>query len=313
MAELVVEVRDSHHRIQGFYPLRALPASIGRGYDNDIILDDPHVCARHLVIDGDESGWQVRDDDSVNGVQGNDGERADYHVSSGDEIVIGRTHLRFFAPDHPVDAARRLHDRSNILDGLLVMGGILGLLSVMMLVFAFNDYLTIEREVQVEKLIVGTLPVVVAVLIWAGGWSLLAYIVRRHLYFYYFLSISVVYVLLDLILEILIRLVAFNIINSWIIEALSYFTGGILLVGLFYASMRQAFVISTRRALSLANIFSWGLVAVFVFVAYANRAEFSRNPDYPAELKPPMVRVVPLQSFDRFMQNTESMLDEFKQ
>jgi hypothetical protein len=75
--------------------------------------------------------------------------------------------------------------------------------------------------------------------------------------------------------------------------------------------MHQAFAVSARRKLLLANGFSWGLVLVFVFVSYANRPEFDHNPEYPAELKAPLVRVAPLESFEVFMNDTSNMLNDF--
>jgi len=311
MAELVVEARDAHRRILALYPVDHFPLAIGRGYDNDIILSDPHVCPRHLLVEPDEHGWRAQDLESVNGLSGNGASAPEIHLDSGDEIIIGKTHLCFYSPDHPVAATRNVHEKTGLREAARAMAIVWALLSLLVLGFAFNDYLTITTQVQVEKLIAGTLPVVAAVFIWAGGWSLLAYIVRRRLHFYYFLGVSVAYVLLDMLLESVIGVVAFNIVNSWILEALSYFTGGVLLVALFYASMHQAFAISSRRKLVLANLFSWGLIAMVVFVVYANKPDFDRNPEYPAELKPPVMRIASLEKFDVFMNDTETMLKEF--
>ncbi len=301
MAGLVVEARDSHRRLLGFYPVDHFPVTIGRGYDNDVILADPYVSASHLHVETAEQGWLVHDRDR----------QKNLHVGSGDELVIGKTHLRFFAADYPVPPARNLHEKLNILQALKVFSVAWLLLSVLVIMLALNDYMSASRDIQLEKYIAGTLPVVAGVLVWAGAWSLLAYIVRRRPYFYYFLAVSTVYVLLDIGLEILVNIAAYNLLNDRVADALSYFAGGLLLVVLFYASMHRAFVVSRRRKLVLANGFSWGLVAVFVFVAYANRPEFNRNPEYPAELKVPLVRMSPLQPLDLFLDDTEKMIDDF--
>lgn len=311
MARLVVEARDAHRRILGLFPVDDFPLAIGRGYDNDIILADPHVCPRHLQVDRDEQGWRVRDLGSINGTVGASAAATEMHLQSGDEIVIGKTHLRFFAPDHPVAATRNLQEKTGLLEAARAMAIAWALLSMLVLGFAFNDYLTLTSELQLQKLIAGTLPVVGGVLVWAGGWSLLAYIVRRRPYFYYFMGVSVAYVLLDILLESVVGILAFNIGNNRIVEALSYFTGGLLLVGLFYASMRQAFAISGRRRLLLANLFAWGLVAVVVFLVYANKPEFARDPEYPGELKPPVMRIASLEKFEVFMDDTRTMLKKF--
>ena len=34
---------------------------IGRGYNNDIIINDPHVCAEHIAIHNDGDNWIIQD------------------------------------------------------------------------------------------------------------------------------------------------------------------------------------------------------------------------------------------------------------
>ena len=151
-------------------------------------------------------------------------------------------------------------DKLNLTE-LVKTTGIVWLLLSVLVVFAFAsyDYLTTSEEVHIEKLIAGTLPIIGGVLLWAAIWSLLSYVVRRKLYFYVFLTITVVYVLIDLFLEWLLGIVAYNVINVFISEALSYFTGGLLLAAFFYASMHYALAISKRRKFMFANLFSLGI------------------------------------------------------
>ena len=234
------------------------------------------------------------------------------NIKSGDEVVIGKTHLRFMSSGHPVAPAKVLHDKINIIEAVRAMSFILVLLCLLIVAFAGYDYMSLSDEVHIDKLIASTLPVIGGVLMWAAIWSLLAFIARRKLYFYYFLTVSTIYVLADLVLELIIGIVSFNVINTLISEALSYFTGGLLLVAFFYASMHKAFAISKRRKFVLANLFSWGLVAVVLFVVYANKPEFSRKPEFPVELKPPFARVVSAESVGEFMAETDTMLKEFK-
>jgi hypothetical protein len=311
MARLVVEARDSHRRLLGFYSIDCFPATIGRGYSNDVIIADPYVCANHLLVETVEQGWQVSDQSQLNGLHTEQGRQQNLQVNSGDELVIGKTHLRFFAADHPVSPARNLHEKLNILQALKGFSIAWLLVSLLVIMFAVNAYMSASREIHVERLIAGTLPIVAGVVVWASVWSLLAYIVRRRTYFYYFLTVSTVYVLLDFGLEILVNIVAFNILDDWLAHALSYFTGGLLLAALFYASMQRAFSIPQRRRLLLANGFSWGVVMAIVFVVYANQPEFNRNPEYPAELKVPLMRLAPLQPLDVFISDAEKMTNDF--
>ena len=66
MAELIVEIHDAHRRMPAYRHIARFPLSIGRGYNNDIILNDPYVAAEHLVIDTAEHGWVLRQIDMTN-------------------------------------------------------------------------------------------------------------------------------------------------------------------------------------------------------------------------------------------------------
>ncbi|NKI34656.1 FHA domain-containing protein [Wenzhouxiangella sp. XN79A] len=84
---------------------------IGRGYDNDVILTDEHVDARHarLVFDDEGRLW-IEDRGSVNGIRR---PRHRSHlkreqVRSGDVFLIGRSRVRILLGDHPVPAAVKI-------------------------------------------------------------------------------------------------------------------------------------------------------------------------------------------------------------
>ena len=57
MAQLIVEIHDTHRRLPAYRHITRFPLSIGRGYTNDIILNDPFVAAEHIVLEVAEDGW----------------------------------------------------------------------------------------------------------------------------------------------------------------------------------------------------------------------------------------------------------------
>lgn len=106
-AELVAHARDAVQApgpyvawLEGeevrIVPVRpGKPVSLGRSLSADVRFDDATVSRRHalLVCDGDTV--RVIDDRSLNGVFVN-GERVRARVlADGDEIVVGRYHMRF--------------------------------------------------------------------------------------------------------------------------------------------------------------------------------------------------------------------------
>ncbi|HAT33571.1 MAG TPA: hypothetical protein DCW29_22835 [Janthinobacterium sp.] len=83
--------------------VNALPIRLGRGYDNDFILDDAHTAARHAVIEDDGAGGLVlRDLGSQNGSI-HRGRRQSSIVLGGDTVVrLGHTNLRVRGADFAV-------------------------------------------------------------------------------------------------------------------------------------------------------------------------------------------------------------------
>jgi hypothetical protein len=93
----------ARHKVRCATPADAV--HVGRGYDNDVILDDPYVAARHLRIVRDENGALIAEDlGSANGlVASEDRRRLGRAVLDGKRsIQIGRTRLRVREADHPV-------------------------------------------------------------------------------------------------------------------------------------------------------------------------------------------------------------------
>lgn len=309
MAQLIIEVQDHSRGHRTYYPVADFPVTIGRGYGNNIILSDPHVCAEHLIVSKNENGgWLVKDLESMNGIQRHAEQQTNQdpiHLASGDYLVVGKTRLRFVSPEHPIEPAKVLHGKASFIAALRSLAIVWSLLTLLVSGYAMNEYLASSVEVHIEKLIADSLAVVGGVLIWSSLWALLAFIVQRKLNFHYLLAVSIVYVLFDTLLSNVIDYVAFNANSILVAEVLSYITAGVLLAGLFYASMRKCLMVSKKKNLLLANVFSWGVVVVIGFVVYANQSEFRQDPEYPAEIKPPFGRLAATQTLDEFLIETD--------
>ena len=67
--KLILQVKDIDGRgIINHYKINEFPTTIGRGCNNDIILNDPYICENHIQIDAaEENKWLLKDLDSLNG------------------------------------------------------------------------------------------------------------------------------------------------------------------------------------------------------------------------------------------------------
>jgi hypothetical protein len=72
---------------------------IGRGNDNELVLDTKHVSRYHAVLLAGPANTTIEDLNSTNGVFVN-GKRIARHVlKAGDRVTVGRTHFRYTVRD----------------------------------------------------------------------------------------------------------------------------------------------------------------------------------------------------------------------
>ena len=67
LAVIDIQERDGHYRQR--HEVQRWPVSIGRGLDNDIVLDDPHVAARHLDLREEDGQVRFTVGETRNGVR----------------------------------------------------------------------------------------------------------------------------------------------------------------------------------------------------------------------------------------------------
>ncbi len=164
---------DVLHRHQ----IDRLPIRLGRGYDNDYIVDDAYSAARHAVIEDDgKGGLLLRDLGSKNGVI-HRGKRAASVAMTGDTVVrLGHTTLRVRAANFPVPPEqldRTRHGWEGALPGLagLLLIGLTALFTAWLP--DFQPFVLI-RYLQYLAYGIGSS------LIWCGAWAFANRLFGRH-------------------------------------------------------------------------------------------------------------------------------------
>jgi pSer/pThr/pTyr-binding forkhead associated (FHA) protein len=155
----------------------ALPIRIGRGYDNDFIVDDDYTAPRHAVVELDGDGQLVlRDLGTRNGVV-HKGRRQERIVLAGDTVVrVGHTQLRVRAAGFAVPpelADRTMHGWEGALPGLagIVLVGAVSL---------FTRWLSDTQEFQFVRYLQALAIGLGAALAWAGMWGFANRLFGRH-------------------------------------------------------------------------------------------------------------------------------------
>jgi pSer/pThr/pTyr-binding forkhead associated (FHA) protein len=155
---------------------------IGRGYDNDVIVDDPYVAAQHLRVFRDESGQLIAEDmGSANGTFLDDGNsRLTRIIVDGKRpIRIGRTYLRIREINYAVERERVGLPERRILPVALAVT--LGL--ALLVIYTFDVWLAQTTEPRASNYLMPLLTVTATLLVWVGIWALLSRIFSGRSHF----------------------------------------------------------------------------------------------------------------------------------
>jgi pSer/pThr/pTyr-binding forkhead associated (FHA) protein len=282
--------------------VEALPIRLGRGYDNELILDDDYVAPSHACIERDAAGRLVlRDLGTRNGIV-HRGKRLPEVVLSGDTVVrIGHTSLRVRAATFPVAPEledRTLHRWEGALPGA---AGVLLTGSFALLARWLSDTQYFEFVRYFEALAYG----VGAALLWAGAWAFANRLFGRHARLGRHLFVAGC----GLVALTLTALLAATIAYAFSFEAFTHYASHaatLLVAGMVYFHLCTVKPPHRRRyrwiAAGLAMLGS-GLILIF------NLQRTGRLADelYMAVLLPPGIRVSQDHGIDEFMREVEGM------
>ncbi|MGZ5200451.1 MAG: FHA domain-containing protein [Telluria sp.] len=163
-----VETLASNGDVQHRQQVAALPIRIGRGYDNDVIIDDAFMAPHHALVEaGDACTLVLRDLGSRNGVVAKGRKRQRVQLDGDTVVRLGHTSLRVRAASHTVAPElvdRTMHGWEGALPG--VVGAVLTAM-VSLFVMWLADTQSIELIGYLSALAYG----LGAALVWSGIWA----------------------------------------------------------------------------------------------------------------------------------------------
>ena len=171
-----IEVLARNGEVKSRHRFDQLPIRIGRGYDNDLILDDPYIAAEHASVEMTESGsLNLRDLSTQNGIVLN-GQRESI-VALNDNIVrLGHTNLRIRNAAFKVE--KELADKTSYgwegwppaLAGIIIIA-ISSLISV---------WLANTEKFSAISYLLATALIFTIVIIWCGCWAFANRVIGGH-------------------------------------------------------------------------------------------------------------------------------------
>ncbi len=301
MGSLIVQVAQRSARGPEFTRTDGQPLSVGRAFSNDIVINDPFVAARQLLLACGDNGWTVQILDRTNAVTLNGetivGETA--AIASGDRLTIGRTDVLLFDEYHPVDPTRKLLLSSWLAPnrvGPLIAFGVLGLVCALDVA---AEFLQSAVDLEWKQYAYAGLFSAAVSLLWAGAWAITGRVLRHQPNFFAQLlvtalvsaGLTVIYPWADYI-EFATSSVTVGRATNYLIALGS--VGLLLKLNLLFAT-------NLRRTTQVA----FAVSSVIVGLVYAGEryaeTEFEAEPVYSAVVKPPFAHITANRSIDAFL------------
>ena len=299
-AVMWIEVLSRHGEVWARERIEAHEARVGRAFDNDVVVDDPHVAPHHLRIFRGEDGELVAEDlGTLNGLYPEHGAKRVPRLSLASEpgIRIGRTVLRVHDAAHAVAPERALTPpRAHA----AWAGGVgLVLLALMVLL----QWLALTTEPSANRLLLPPLGLAMTLALWTTLWAVLSRIFFGQARYALQLRIAVTACLAFVIWDQLSASASFAF--AWR-EMAELAAVGIWV--LFAATCFAHLYTIAPRHLRLVGGLAVAILVVGVTLQYAGRSEARKLVGQSAnlgDLRPPGFRMVPLASADEFFRRAE--------
>ncbi|NCT68549.1 MAG: FHA domain-containing protein [Rhodanobacteraceae bacterium] len=268
--------------------------TVGRAWDNDLVLDDPHVAAHHLRLTRDADGaWRAEDLGSVNGLFVDDVRvSAPVELAAASVLRIGQTQLRLRTSAEPVPAERPLARGRPAWP--LALAGLAATSALTLL----ELWLAETGEPKLLRYLAPALANAGLLLVWALGWSVLTRVFDGRLRFGLHLLVVCAGVVLYQAWEQLAALGAYAL--AWTALARTpTVVAWLLFAAVCYAHLR---VLGPAR-LRLKALATAALAVLGITLHSLSESEARTNSGQVATLQrlaPPVLRLAPARSAEAF-------------
>jgi pSer/pThr/pTyr-binding forkhead associated (FHA) protein len=299
---VIIEVLGWGGKRRKYFKVDADQVSIGRGYDNDIVLSDPHISANHLRLNACGEGWSITDLDSLNGLQVIKNPSTDERIfTSGAEIKLGRTKLRLVSESHPLEDTKMLHRLERDTSKLNRLSVWLPLLVMVFVTQLTSVYTSTLAEWEWKN----TIPVIISaqlvIFIGAIFWSLVGRLVRQEAHFLGQYSLILLASLLFTGCGWLLSTLSYNFSSVLFGDMAQQLVSMSILFLLLSANLALATNLSSRARWSGCAAFVGVILIIGSIGQMKSWGEFSPFPQYSSTLSAPPLLVVKGQTTEQFL------------
>lgn len=307
MERTVVEISLPGRQRREYRVFDSGEVHVGRGLDNDLILPDAYVSRRHLLIRPCEEGWEVEDLGSRNGLL--PGKRKEpvrkLTCRSGEELVVGRTRLRIFSPEHPVEPARTLRPETPFMRFLSSPVGVGLSVAAMAVVVTAEEYLATWEPEPFLKYTATAVVMLLVLFLWSSLWALAGRLAAHRTFFFAHLGLGSLFVTTLIFTAVAAEYAGFLTASDTVAETLAALFFGVLFTALLTRQFALATLAVRWKRLCVSGAVSLLLVLLALFFEYTAQEEFNPDPAYSTTLNPPFPFHPRAEGADLFLSGSE--------
>lgn len=154
--ELIIETLGTTHNVLDRNKYMGRDLSIGRAFDNDLILTDEHIDAHHARVYQDNEGqFWISDLKSINGIRKHKSHKRQqrWPLQSGDIFILGRNKIRIYFSDHKLPAAVKIRPIETFLLWLGRLPVLIGLFLLYLGISLFSVWMQNTGELLWEQIV----------------------------------------------------------------------------------------------------------------------------------------------------------------
>ena len=281
------------------------PCTLGRAYDNDVIVCDPYLAAHHIRIESDEKGFKAIDLGTKNGMYtvSNKTRLGEVGLDRDTVLRLGHTQIRFRSINYTVSPEQIVSPDRMLFNPLLFIFNFM----VVLFFICLQDYLSLTQAPDFKQL--GAIDAVLLgiLLVWITTWSMTGRLLRGKGLFFLHGSIACIGFILYELTGRLVSLVAFAF--SWPTVAKFSFLLPSLVLGLIV--YRHISLISrssiVARIIPTFLIMFLLLTGEWVFDQFENQKKEWNAIEQYVELWPSSMLVVQGKSVEQFFLQAENL------
>jgi pSer/pThr/pTyr-binding forkhead associated (FHA) protein len=320
-----------------WHRLGDVPMTVGRGFANDLILDDPYVDARHARIALDETGAPLIEDlGSINGLIA-DHSRLSGRVAlrPGAEVRVGRTLLRFRDSAEPVSPAlvdaiaapappapivqaavqlrRRARVRATIARSARTTWARLLTVGAAALAIAFYSWLGSSERSSASEALYAALGFAAVIALWAGIWAVASRVSVQRFHFVAHMAVAAVVTLGGLTWTLGVEWLSFFFPDAGLADVLSVGIGLFMLAALVAGHLSFATGFSRSRQWRTGFVVAGVALLIGGLAALTEDDAFTDVPSFSGVVKPVGPNWLPTASVDEFgnlMETLKQQVDE---